>query len=195
MIRNIVFDLSDTLLKFSPPAVFLSVTPGAGMNLSDFKAWKAWDQGQCTEEEMMAEILSQTDPALKETLTDFFDSWFRCYTVTDGMEETVRQLKAAGFRLYVLSDFPDRFGEVLAAFPFFSEFDGAVASYQLGMRKDTPAMFTAFLQKEQLAANECLFVDNWLPNVENAKTAGLYGIHFTDVPSLKKELAEKYNIK
>ncbi|RFM30002.1 HAD family hydrolase [Deminuibacter soli] len=50
-------------------------------------------------------------------------------------------------------------------------------SHELGLRKPYPASFTALLQLHGLEADETVFIDDTLKNIEGAKAAGLQTIH------------------
>ena len=50
-------------------------------------------------------------------------------------------------------------------------------SYEVGMRKPYPASFVALLKKEGLHADETLFIDDTIENIDGAQLAGLQTIH------------------
>ena len=53
-------------------------------------------------------------------------------------------------------------------------FDKAYYSHELGLRKPYPQSFTALLNMENLVAEETLFIDDTIGNIEGAKQAGLH---------------------
>lgn len=56
-------------------------------------------------------------------------------------------------------------------------FDRSYYSFVLGMEKPNPEAFLAILTENGLKAEETVFVDDSMANVEGAKAAGLHGIH------------------
>jgi putative hydrolase of the HAD superfamily len=65
---------------------------------------------------------------------------------------------------------------------------GSLMSYDLGFAKPDPAFFTAALARAGARADECLFVDDKLDNVEAARGVGLTAIHYRDLPQLTADL-------
>ncbi len=60
---------------------------------------------------------------------------------------------------------------------FNSFFIKAYYSHELGLRKPYVASFQKILQEQNLIAEETLFIDDTLQNIEGAKKAGLLTIH------------------
>lgn len=57
-------------------------------------------------------------------------------------------------------------------------FDKEYYSHLLGKRKPHAEGFLHILEENQLRAEETVFIDDYLPNVEGAKKLGLHTIHF-----------------
>lgn len=72
----------------------------------------------------------------------------------------------------------------------FDYFIDVVTSYEVKVLKPDPAIYKNLLQKHKLIANECLFIDDALKNVEGAIKVGMKGFLFTDTKSLEKYLLE-----
>ena len=54
--------------------------------------------------------------------------------------------------------------------------------------KPEAAIFRCLLDKYALRAEESVFIDDTPANVDGARRAGLHGLHFTDTPTLRKDL-------
>lgn len=76
----------------------------------------------------------------------------------------------------------------------FSAFDGLFFSNELGVIKPKKEIFELILKKIGKKAGECIFVDDYLPNIKTAKKMGFNTIHFKDAEKLKSEL-KKLGIK
>ena len=101
----------------------------------------------------------------------------------------MQALKNAGYRLYLLSDFPPCFEVLPRTFPFFSLFDGMMISYQVGVSKrDNGALFSHLLQRFDLRAEECAFVDDCQAYVAHAKSIGIEGYLASDIQALRQRL-------
>lgn len=77
----------------------------------------------------------------------------------------------------------------------FENFDDVVNSNEVHLSKDTPAIFKLALKRNQLYAEECIFIDDIQKFVEIANSIGIHGILFKNVYQLKKELVSlKVNV-
>jgi glucose-1-phosphatase len=73
--------------------------------------------------------------------------------------------------------FTQKFRDVTGNKNFDDYFIKAYYSHTLGLRKPYPASFTAILQEQNLVAQETLFIDDTISNIDGAKLAGLQTIH------------------
>jgi putative hydrolase of the HAD superfamily len=81
----------------------------------------------------------------------------------------------------------------------YEEFEKIFTSFEFGMlktHKDAFRKLSLELKKYKLKPEECIFIDDYLPNIENAKKAGYKTIHYPDFPkidNLKKQVEELIN--
>lgn len=194
MIKSIIFDCSDTLLRFEAKADLAEKLKdpeqAEHIHQSIFKseAWKKYDRGWISAEQLEEEVLPTLPTEDRPIATDYLQSWHTCYSPMPGMTELVQRLKGKGYGLYVLSSYPDRFYQVWERFPIFRLFDGAAASFEAHVSKDSPAFFEYLMKKYHLKAEECLIIDDAGLSVETARSIGWTGIQFTDAETLEKEL-------
>ena len=69
---------------------------------------------------------------------------------------------------------------------FLSDVDGQVFSFEVHQIKPEPEIYQLLLKRYGLKAEESVFLDDTLKNVEAAEEQGIHGIHF-----LTKEQAEE----
>jgi len=80
-------------------------------------------------------------------------------------------------------------------------FEEVFASFKFGVLKCDAGAFQRLekeLKKFNLKPENCLFIDDWLPNIENAKKTGFKTIYYEDFPKvgkLKKEIENILEIK
>ena len=68
-------------------------------------------------------------------------------------------------------------------------FDGMVISGAIGIVKPDPAIYRHILDKFDLRAEECVFIDDSEKNIAGAEAMGIKGYLFDgDVPKLRKAL-------
>ncbi len=72
-----------------------------------------------------------------------------------------------------------------------AEFDIALSSHELRLRKPEPEIFALALQRLGAAAHEVLYFDDLLPNVDAARAAGMNAHHVVGLPALRRQLAAR----
>lgn len=104
----------------------------------------------------------------------------------------IHDLKAAGYRLYVLSNMSREFIAFLREKEVYKYFDGEVISCEEGIVKPDPAIYRTLLDRYSLDAHETMFIDDRRENVAVAATLGITPFHFDreDCEKSCKELRE-----
>jgi len=98
---------------------------------------------------------------------------------------------SAKYLTYALTDAPpELIAQEWSTFDFYQKFHGIVTSAEAKYPKSNPLIFKYFLEKYQLIAEECVFIDDRIENIESAKKAHLNTILFTDAHSCEIELAK-----
>jgi 2-haloacid dehalogenase len=106
--------------------------------------------------------------------------------------DILQKLKEAGYPLYGLSNWSaEKFTLVRASHPFFEWFDEIVLSGEIGLVKPDKAMFDFLLQRIGLPASECLFIDDYPPNINAARDLGFQTIHYQSPQQLQSELNKR----
>ena len=104
--------------------------------------------------------------------------------------ELVRRLKNHGYCVYYLSNIPQDVLDLLRDRGVLDGFDGGVASCEVHVNKPDPKIYKALLDKYSLKAEECVFIDDRLENVQAAFALGFAGIQMKDsVGTLVRSLA------
>lgn len=199
MIRNIVFDMGQVLIRFSPDhfmdregiqdpeerkivmnELFLSVE------------WAQMDLGTLTEESAEKAILPRIPDGLREKTRHLLLHWADDREMIDGMEELVGRLKEAGYGLYLLSNASTAQHQYWPRFPVSRLFDGKLISCDHHIVKPNPEIYRRLTETFGLRPEECLFIDDAPANVAAALGCGWDGIVFHgDAEELKRKLASK----
>ena len=90
------------------------------------------------------------------------------------MSGAVARARAAGIRTGLLSNSWGDSGYERSAFGDL--FDAVVISAEVGLRKPDPAIFLLAAERVGVPPEECVFVDDLLPNAEAARAVGMEGI-------------------
>lgn len=194
MIKNVIFDCSDTLLRLEAVDYLTTLTGNRERAERIHKAlflseeWRDYDRGVFSDDEAPEVLLPLLPPEDREIGTTYLENWFLKYSVIEGIPELLDELKAKGYRIFVLSDYPARFESVWNRFDIFKKFDGRIASYEVGSKKYELKPFEMLLKKYSLQKEECLFTDDSLGCIEAARKVGIKAHLFTGVPGLRKTL-------
>ena len=191
VIRNIVFDVGDVLLRFDPAGelekMFPTQTEEQRQELLEGifwnPAWKELDLGTTTEEDYFRRA-RESYPHRREDIDLLEQKWYDCLSPIASTVALMGRLKENGYRLLVLSNFPEKaFQEMTQRYLFMRDFDGGVVSYQLHLTKPDPEIYQALIYREGIVPGETVYVDDKLENVEAAQAAGLRAFQLKDCQS------------
>lgn len=195
--KNIVFDLGGVVFMRDPKKCtedfirFFSFVRSEQMPWF----WNEYDRGTRSIEEVKEDLceLNQCDRAKVE---DYLQQAIDRQEVIAPTEELIHDLKAAGYRLYVLSNMSKEFIAFLRKVPIYRYFDGEVVSCEEGVCKPEAEIYRILLSRYQLDPTETLFIDDRRENVEAAEKEGIKGFHFNrkDIAGTIGELRSKFKI-
>ncbi len=194
-IKSIIFDFGGVLLEWNPHNLYRRYFPGQPeatdrfLTEINFLEWNAQqDKGRPFAEAV--EILLAEFPQHAHLINAYYESWEETIDgPIEGTVEIMKQLKQAGYPLYGLSNWSaETFPYTRAKYKFFDLFDDMVISGAVGYVKPEPEIFHFMLEKIRRPANECLFIDDALTNIQQARKMGFQTIHFESPEQLKSEL-------
>ena len=174
--KNIVFDLGGVLFardksKCTPELLeFFSFLRAPRMPLF----WEEDDRGTSTLEEVTATISGMTGRPV-ETCAAVLRLAVDLQEPVKPTERLVGDLKAAGYRLYVLSNMSREFIDFLRRFPVYGLFDGEVVSCEEGVVKPEPEIYRRLLGRYGLDPAQTLFIDDRPANIAAAAALGIRG--------------------
>ena len=199
-IKAIVFDYGNVLVEWNPRYVYQRFFPDDPEAMErflhevDFMEWNAQqDKGRSFADGVAA--LSKEFPQHAHLIQAYHDHWKDSIgTAYWGTVEIMKQLKQAGYALYGLSNWSaETFPHILERYDFFTMFDDMVISGEVGHVKPHPEIFHILLEKIGRPAHECLFIDDSMPNIQQAQAIGFATIHFESPEHLEKVL-RKMNV-
>ena len=110
-----------------------------------------------------------------------------------GMRDLLTRLKAAGYRLYGLTNWCDAIYDVIGKFGILQMMDDRLISSEERLIKPDVAIYDRLCDKFGLVKEECLFTDDKQINIDGATTAGLQAVLFTDAQTFEDDL-KRYGI-
>ncbi len=181
MIKNIVLDMGNVLLDYNPTIpldLFFETDEDKAIILNELfngPEWIKGDLGEIKNEERYDGVSKRVPKRLHDRLKQCVDGWTVCMTPIKGAKEFVQYVKDQGYKIYVLSNACNAFYDYFPNFHKLDYFDGIVVSSDIHMIKPDARIYECFLDKYDLTANECLFIDDRKDNIEGAMRMGMKG--------------------
>lgn len=98
-------------------------------------------------------------------------------------------LKGKGYHLYILSNLTKETYDYLnSVIDINKYFEGAIFSYEVGLRKQETDIFRLIINKYNLDLKETIFFDDKERNVNNAISVGINAKVFRSINDVEKEL-------
>lgn len=185
MIRNIVFDMGNVLLRFDPE--FFMTREGVldegdrkiiRQELFQSVEWALMDMGLLTEDTAEPRVLQRIPERLHEKTVQLLHNWAFPREPISGMESLVERLKKAGYGIYLLSNASVAQHVYWPKQPISRLFDGKLISCDLHIVKPSREIYRHFTDQFHLLPGECVFIDDAPVNVAGAIACGWQGIVF-----------------
>jgi 2-haloacid dehalogenase len=193
-ITAIIFDLGNVLLGWDARNLYKRLLPDPEavnrfLEQIRFMEWNAKQDAGRSFREGVADLAAQF-PQHTDLIRAYDTHWEESLTGTyDETIEIARQLKRAGWQLYLLSNFSsEKFELVRLQYDFLNLFDDMVISGEHETIKPEPEIFNIMLKRIGRKADECVFIDDSLANIETARRLGFYAIHYQSPTQLRADL-------
>lgn len=195
MYKNIIFDFGGVVVQFNPKDFlmnhFLNKRAEEIVYELTFgsQEWQDLDRGTITREEGNATMLENAARVNRVfEVQTVIDEWPTILRTKESTVHTMQKLKAAGYRLYYLTNIPADIMDELRQREWFSLFDGGVASCEVHLCKPEPAIYTTLMQTCNLAYDESIFIDDNKVNAQAAYNLGITGILYKNPKSFERAL-------
>lgn len=196
MIRNIIFDIGNVLTDFRWKGFledkgFDEEMIGRIARASVLTPlWNEVDRGVWETERLMQEFIKM-DPEIAGELHRAYDNVAGIVTKREYAIPWIQGLKAKGLRVYYLSNFSHKvYEECRDALDFMPFTDGGILSYREKVIKPDAEIYRRLLDRYSLKAEESVFIDDTMGNVEAAQELGLHGILFRSKEQTEQELRD-----
>ncbi|PLW75838.1 HAD family hydrolase [Cohaesibacter celericrescens] len=190
----VVFDIGNVLIRWNVHYLYESLFPNqaateAFIAKTNLMQWnEEQDRGR---DWAQAEALLIADhPEYEPEIRAFRARWHDMVPGVFGGTVLIKErLQEMGVPLYAITNFAsDTFAECQARFPTLKQFTDIVISGDEKLIKPDPAIFHVLLERNNLQAGDCLFIDDSPKNVEAARSVGMHAHHFKSPYALSKDL-------
>lgn len=185
MIKNIIFDMGNVLLRYDPEISlekFCRSEEEKSIIRHELFASEDWinaDRGLIRECEKFDRVKRRVAKEYRAALKACCEHWDICMKPLPGAIEFCRRAKEKGFRLFVLSNASDAFHRIFPREMPIELFDGCVVSADVKAIKPDKKIYRHLLDEYNLDADECIFLDDCRENVDGAAAVGIHARLFT----------------
>ncbi|MGD0912720.1 MAG: HAD family phosphatase [Terracidiphilus sp.] len=195
-LRAVVFDYGMVLSGLPNPAAHAELVRITGLSEAEFESfyWRdrhPYDEGKLTGLEFWQKLNDDAALGLSPAAVDELNRWdgLMWTTQNETMLAWAQQLKARRFLTAILSNMGDNvLASIERTFTWPQRFDVCVWSFQHLMAKPEPAIYRLTLDHLGTRAEETLFLDDRLVNVDAAVALGMRAIQFSTVEKLREQL-------
>ncbi len=180
MIKNVIFDYGQVLIKFEPEYMCKKYTENdedcrlLANVLFDRVYWNRLDAGTIEDEEVLRLASERLPERLHKSVSDAYYNWIYNTPIIDGMEELILKIKERyKVRIFLISNISKYFASHKDEFPILKHMEYSVFSASVGMTKPNKEIFIYLLDACKISAEECIFIDD---NVKNTRAAEELGI-------------------
>jgi 2-haloacid dehalogenase len=198
MTRSVIFDVGNVLIQWDIRRLYRQFLPDEAQ-IDQFLRevdWFAWnlelDRGARWDESVAA--LSTRYPHRRALIEACHHRWHDAVAgEIAGTVEILAALRAALTPLYAITNFSsEKWAECEDRFGFLTEsFRDVVVSAHERLVKPDPAIYRVCLERNGLAAGDCIFIDDSPANVAAARALGIDGVLFTGAGALRRDLGAR----
>ena len=184
MINNLIFDFGNVVIQFIQANIVSKVTTDPTEHALLLEAvfgkgkFEETDRGLITADEHKKITKQELPEYLHKKADELLEVWYLDLPITDGMEQLLKDAKKAGYGIYLLSNINIQFAESTDKVPVLKLFDGIMLSSYVKHVKPEKEIYYALLDKYNLKAEECMFVDDREINVHGGEAVGIKGYLF-----------------
>ncbi|MCQ2410711.1 MAG: HAD family phosphatase [Elusimicrobiaceae bacterium] len=195
--KDIVFDLGGVLIDWNPRYLYRKIfaTEAETEWFLTHICTSQWntqqDAGRSFEEGI--ELLSKKYPEYAFAINFYYTRWNEMLgSEISGSVQILRELKARGHRVYALTNWSAQtFPIARKKYKFLEEFDGMVVSGEEKLVKPDPVIYSRLLERYQLRAPNCVFIDDNSANISKAADLGFETVLFTTPEDLRRILTSR----
>jgi len=196
MIKNIVFDVNGVLLKFNFKSCLdtFDWTPRIKQQIADiiFKSELGTEffEGKIGSITFYKNLIKNF-PKRKAEIKQIFQAEFLEHLISPDYDTFgfLKEMKKK-YNVYILSNMDFSMAESFKnLFNINEHINGALYSYEVGLRKPNPEIFKTLIEKYNIDPNETVYIDDSFRNAKTAETLGFKSFVFRNfeitIPQIK----------
>lgn len=200
--KAVVFDFGAVLFQWKPLQLLQRVVPELAPDDAAAKAiavrifesftpdsdWAQFDLG-LVQEDALAQRIARRIGATPTQVRRVIDAIPLHLVAQQPTVALFRRLKAAGHRVFYLSNMPRSYAEHLEREnPFIAEFDDGIFSARVGLMKPQPAIFDLARTRFAIEPAQTVLIDDHAGNVAAAQALGWKAVRFASAAQCADDL-------
>jgi glucose-1-phosphatase len=194
--KAVVFDLGKVLVDFDYGIAARALAARARVPMEEFKRLidqtellVIYELGQLATEALYKQVCEAT--GFCGDLDEFARLFGNIFTAIDPMIELHAQLRKSAVPTYIFSNTNElAVAHIRKTFPFFSNFDGYIYSFEERAMKPDDKIYAAVEGRTGLSGPEILYIDDRLENIDTGRRHGWQTIHHSDPARTRKAVAD-----
>jgi|TARA_B110000914_G_scaffold101196_1_gene88892 HAD superfamily hydrolase (TIGR01509 family) len=194
-IKVIFFDIGGVLLDIHPDKMFNCISSITDVSFEKVKSsfpeegHDIYEKGQMTNQEWFQTFKIALSNNSYLTENKFWDAWAMILGKETKVIDILSDLKKY-YKVWLLSNTnPKHISDELdSKYVFPHLVDGAIYSYNVGLRKPNKEIYLKACELAEVKPKESVFIDDLSENIYGAKKVGLNGIHYKSIEILKDDL-------
>lgn len=182
MVKNIVFDIGNVILKFDISDVLNRYTSDKKkqefildniINSPEWAGYSLIDTGYISRDQAISIVQDRTNHKNDELIKNFWQTYNDYAEIDKSILNLIKKLKNNNYNIYLLSNINPYTHEFVAKSSLLEIVDGYVFSYQEHMVKPYASIYKTLMTKYSLKPSETLFIDDNQKNVDMGNKLGI----------------------
>ena len=179
--KNVIFDVGGVLLSYRWLELIMETLPreeearAFANRLFHDPLWLEFDIELRPFDDVLEDYVRKY-PKDEEHIRYIFGHLERMPLPRQRVWDKIHELKAAGYRIYLLSNYSSRMLQVhTKGLPFLNDLDGHIVSFETHHLKPGREIYEDLFRKYSLDPSECIFFDDRQDNVDGGRKLGMEG--------------------
>jgi len=195
MINTIFFDIGGVLLNIHPERTIQHLSDLTKLSNNEIvaafpeEAHHEYERGEISDSEFYNEVKRKLSISNNLTEEQFWQAW----SLLVGEETEVVKIMnnlTSKYPVWLLSNTNSYHILKEERFKLFDKITGGIYSFEVGSRKPEEDIYSKALEMAGVTAEESLFIDDLLENVEMAKSLNMNAIQFKSINDLNEQLSK-----
>lgn len=195
MINTIFFDIGGVLLNIYPEKTIKQLSDFTKLSEEEIiaafpeEAHHQYERGEISDSDFFKAVKHSLPISNNLTEKQFWEAW----SLLVGEETEVVKIMnnlTIKYPVWLLSNTNPFHILEEERFKLFDKIKGGIYSFEVGSRKPEEDIFIKALEIAGTTANETLFIDDLIENVEMARSLSMESIHFKTIADFNKQLGK-----